>query len=67
MGSLFLALALNTVSVLRVRFHHDGGHLVAAISLRLRGAVFNLTALTICCLLLATITAYLCVENFKLR
>lgn len=67
MGGLFLALALNALSVLRVRFRRDDGDLVAAISVRLRGAVLNLTALTICCLLLATIAGYLFVENFQPR
>jgi len=66
-GGLFLALALNMISVLRIRLRHDDGTLVAAISVRLRGAILNLTALTISCLLSVTIVAYLFVENFQPR
>ena len=68
MGGLFLAFALNALSVLRVRIRRDDeGGLIAAISVRIRGAVLNLTALVICCLLLATLTGFLFVEKFQPR
>lgn len=67
MGGLLLACTLNAVSVLRVRFGQDGGNLVGTISVRVRGSVMNLMALAISCLLVATITAYLFVENFQPR
>ena len=63
MGSLLLTLTLNALSVPRVHFHHDDGNLVASIRVRLRGAAPNLTTLTVCCPLLATIAVYLFVEN----
>ncbi|MFY9550707.1 MAG: hypothetical protein WAU32_06110, partial [Thermoanaerobaculia bacterium] len=67
MGGLFLALALNALPVFRVRFGHEEGALVGTASLRLRGTVLNLTALSLSGLLLATIMAYLFVENFQPR
>jgi hypothetical protein len=45
----------------------DEGNLVGSISLRVRGSVMNLVALAVSCLLFATITAYLLVENFQPR
>ena len=67
MGGLLLALALNALPVFRVRFGHEEGALVGTVSLRLRGAVLNLTALSLGCFLFATLTAYLFVENFRPR
>ena len=67
MGGLLLAFTLNALSVSRVRLGQDGGNLVGTISVRVRGSVMNLTALMISCLLFATITAYLFVENFQPR
>lgn len=67
MGGLLLAFALNALPVFRVRFGHEEGALVSTVSLRLRGTVLNLTALSLSCLLLATITVYLLVENFQPR
>ena len=66
-GGLFLAFTLNALSVLRVHFGQDAGNLVGTISVRVRGSGLNLAALVISCLLLATITAYLFVENFQPR
>lgn len=67
MGGLFLALALNAWSVLRVRFGQDGDSLVGTVSLRVRGSAMNLAVLGVGGLLLAIITAYLFVENFQPR
>jgi hypothetical protein len=67
MGGLLLALGLNALPVFRVRFGHQEGALVGTVSLRLRGTGLNLTALSLSCLLLATITVYLLVENFQPR
>ncbi len=67
MGGLLLASALNALQVLRVRFGHEEGALVGTVSLRLRGTGLNLMALSLSCLLLATITVYLFVENFQPR
>ena len=67
MGGLLLALGLNALPVFRIRFDHEEGALIGTVSLRLRGTVLNLTALSLSCLLLATITAYLLVENFQPR
>ena len=67
MGGLLLAFTFNALSVLRVRFGQDGTNLVGTISVRVRGSVTNLTALMISCILFATITAYLFVENFQPR
>jgi hypothetical protein len=67
MGGLLLASALNALSVLRFRLAYEEGALVGAMSLRLRGTVLNLTTLALSCLLLATITVYLFIENFQLR
>jgi hypothetical protein len=67
MGGLLAAFALNALPVLRVRFGHEEGTLVGTVSLRLRGAVLNLMALSASCLLLATITVYVFVENFQPR
>jgi len=67
MGGLLLAFALNALSVLRFRVAYEEGALVGAMSLQLRGTVLNLTTLALSCLLLATITVYLFIENFQLR
>jgi len=67
MGGLLLALGLNALPVFRIRFDHEEGALIGTVSLRLRGTALNLTALGLSCLLLATITAYLLVENFQPR
>jgi hypothetical protein len=67
LGGLLLASALNALPVLRVRFGHEEGTLVGTVSLRLRGTGLNLMTLSLSCLLLATITAYLFVENFQPR
>ncbi len=67
MGGLLLAFALNARPLVRVRFGHEEGALVGTLSLRLRGTALNLTALSLSCLLLATITGYLFVENFQPR
>jgi len=67
MGGLVLAFGLNALAVLRVRFGHNEGALVATVSVRVRGSVLNLTAFVLCCLLFATITAYVFVENFQPR
>jgi hypothetical protein len=67
MGGLLLNFGLNALAVLRVRFGHNEGALVATISVRVRGSVLNLTAFVLCCLLFATITAYVFVENFQPR
>ena len=67
MGGLLLAFGLNAFAVLAVRFGHNEGALVATISVQVRGTVLNLTSFVLCCLLFATITAYLFVENFQPR
>ena len=67
MGGLLIAIALNALPILRVRFGHEEGALVGTVSLRLRGTALNLAALGLGCLLLATITVYLFVENFQPR
>ncbi len=59
--------ALNALPVLRVRFDHAPGSLVGTVSLRLRGSALNLMALSLSGLLMATIAAYLFVENFQPR
>ncbi|MGH7568550.1 MAG: hypothetical protein ACREL9_06210 [Gemmatimonadales bacterium] len=56
MGGLLLALTLNALSVLRIRFGQDEGNLVATISVRVRGSAMDLTALILSGLLLAIIT-----------
>jgi hypothetical protein len=66
-GGLLLAFALNALPVFRVRFGHEEGALIGTASLRLRGTALNLTALSLSCLLFATIAAYLFVENFQPR
>ena len=67
LGGLILAFSLNALSVLRVRFGQDRAGLWGTISVRVRGGVMNLVALAVSCLLVATITAYLIVENFQPR
>ena len=67
MGGLGLAFALNAILLFRVRVGQDEGALIGTVSLRLRGAALNLTALSLTCLLLATVTAYVLVENFPPR
>ena len=67
MGGLLLAVGLNAFAVLQVRFGHNEGALVATISVRVQGNTLNLTAFMLSCLLGATITAYLFVENFQPR
>jgi hypothetical protein len=67
MGGLVLAFGLNAMSVFQVRFGRSEGALVAQISMRVRGKVLNLMAFGLCCLLFATITAYVFVENFRPR
>lgn len=67
MGGILLAFALNALPVLRVRLGHKEGALVGTVSLRFRGTGLNLVALSLSCLLLATITVYLLVENFQPR
>jgi hypothetical protein len=67
MGGLLVAFALNAIRLFGVRFGQEQGALIGTVSLRLRGAALNLTALSLSCLLLATITAYLFVENFQPR
>lgn len=67
MGGLLLAFVLNALRVLHVHLGREEGVIVGTMSLRLRGTALNLAALTLSCLLLATITAYLFVENFEPR
>jgi hypothetical protein len=67
MGGLLLALAVNAILLFRVRFGQEEGALIGTVSLRLRGTALNLTALSLSCLLLASVTAYLLVENFQPR
>jgi hypothetical protein len=67
MGGLLLAFGLNAFAVLQVRFGHNEGALVATISVGVQGNTLNLTAFMLSCLLGATITAYLFVENFQPR
>lgn len=67
MGGLILALALNALPILRVRFGREDGALVGTVSLRLRGSGLNIIALSLSCLLLGTIAFYLFVENFQAR
>ncbi len=67
MGGLLLAVMLNALLVFRVRFGHEEGGIVGSVFLRVRGAVLNLTALSLSCLLLATIAASLVIENFQPR
>ena len=67
MGGLILAFALNALPIVRIRVGHEDGALVGAVSLRLRGSGLNLIALSLSCLLFATITLYLFVENFRPR
>jgi hypothetical protein len=65
MGGLFLAFVLNALAVFHVRFGHIEGTLVARISLRFSGNIPNLAAFALCCVLFATITAYVFLENFR--
>lgn len=65
MGGLFLAVAINAFPVLRLRVGRDEGTLVATLSLRLRGTLLNLAALSLGFLLLATVTLYLIIENLQ--
>jgi len=65
MGGIALALALNALPVLRLRFAPEEGALIG--TLRLRGTGLNLGALILGGLLLAVITAYLLVENYQPR
>ena len=67
MGGLVLAFGLNALAVLQIRFGHSEGTLVARISIRMRGTVLNLTAFALCCVLFATVTVYLFLENFRPR
>lgn len=67
MGGLLLAFALNAILLFRVRIGQEEGALIGTVSLRLRGTALNLTALSLNCLLLATVTAYVLVENFQPR
>jgi hypothetical protein len=67
LGGLLLAVTLNALLVFRVRLGHEEGGVVGSVFLRVRGAVLNLTALGLSCLLLAAIAAYLVVENFQPR
>jgi hypothetical protein len=67
MGGLLLAFALNAILLFRVRFGQEEDALIGTVSLRLRGTALNLTALGLSCLLLATVTVYVFVENFQPR
>jgi hypothetical protein len=67
MGGLLLGVGLNALRVLRVHLGREEGAIVGTMSLRLRGTALNLAALTLSCLLLASIAAYLFVENFEPR
>ena len=67
MGGLLIAFALNGLHLLRARFGYEDGAVVGTMSLRLRGAGLNLTALGLSAVLLATISVYLFVENFQPR
>jgi len=67
MGGMLLAVALNAMSVLRIRVGQNDGTLVGTMSVRWRGNAMNLTVLMIGLLLFTTIIAYLFVENFQPR
>jgi len=67
MGGLVLALVVNAVPLIRVRFGQEEDTLVGSMVVRLRGTLLNLSALALGCLLLATVTGYLFVENFQAR
>jgi hypothetical protein len=67
MGGLALALTVNALPVLRIRVRGEGESLVGTIAVRTRGAALNLLALAAGGVLLATITAYLFLENFQPR
>jgi len=67
MGGLVTAFGMNAIRLLRVRIGQDEGALVSTVSVRLRGTALNLAALSLSCLLLATVTAYVLVENVRLR
>ena len=67
MGGLLIAFALNGLHVLRARFGYKEGAIVGTMSLRLRGAGLNLTALGLSAVLLASIMVYLFAENFQPR
>jgi hypothetical protein len=67
MGGLLSALMLNVVSLMRVGFGQDDRSFVVTLSIQVRGSAVNLAVLLLGCLLLATITAYLFVENFQPR
>ena len=61
MGGLFLAFALNLLTVARLKFQN--GRLTGTITLR--GKLLNLGLLTFISLLLGTIFLYLLAENFQ--
>ena len=67
MGGLLIAFAVNALQILRARFGYQEGAIVGTMSLRLRGAGLNLTALGLSAVLLGTIVVYLVVENFQPR
>ena len=66
-GGVAAAFILNALSVLRVRWGRDDGSVVGTITLRVHGSALNLAVLAMGGVLLAIITAYVFVENFRPR
>lgn len=67
LGGILIAITLNALSVLRFRVSQDGDNLMSTVSVRVRGSVTNLIALTVGSLLVVTIATYMFVESFQPR
>jgi hypothetical protein len=66
-GGLIAALALNTLSILRIGLETGTTGAAEAVTVRLKVAPATWVIILFSTLLLACITAYVFVENFQLR
>jgi hypothetical protein len=67
MGGLLAAVLINLLPIIRVQLEHAQDGALAAVTVRIGTKAINLAILAICALLLATIMAYLFIENFQPR
>ena len=67
LGGLALALAMNALSVAHVNARIQDRKFIGSIIISLKGRLMNFAVISLSLVLLATIAAYLLVENFQPR
>jgi hypothetical protein len=67
MSGLLAAVVVNLVTVLRVHAEREPNGGIAAVTIRIGAKAGNLVVLATCAVLLAIISGYVLVENFRPR